>query len=139
MAQFKRPADTIMDAAEMKAGDQLWKVYGIWPPQFSGPYTLATEPVPYSAHARYSEIHSGSADKIVFDVRTAEGWLDFNFATDGNLMPGYSHNDNYWVRSEAAALAAIDHLREQWKAKPELIVLEQERRERWLREEAYID
>jgi hypothetical protein len=139
MAQFERPADTVTDAAQLNVGDQLWKVYGIWPPQFSGPYTLANKPVPHSAHARYSDIHSGSAEKIVFGVRTVEGYLDFNFASDGNLTPGHSHNDNYWVRSEAAALAAVARLREQWEARPELIVLEQARREAWRREEAYID
>lgn len=116
MSRFERPANTITDVNELKVGDHVWHVYGIWPPQMGGGYIITKQAGPFCEHHEYSDIHEGSADQLVFDERWVGGQHStMNFASDCNMLVGYSHNDNYCFRSEADALAAIDWLRLQWE------------------------
>lgn len=131
MARFQRPEGTIKNYSDLKVGDHIFHVYGIWPPFFGGEHIVTKAPDTFSRHRGYGEIHSMSAESIVFDVKYGNGGNSYmNFATDGNLNPGHSHNDNYWFRSEQAARDAVTFLRSQWEADPELIAAEQERRAR---------
>lgn len=128
MAQFERPKNTIDDAASFQVGDLLWHVYGIWRPQSHGPYTVTRVAGPFREHPEYEEIHVGHADHIVFDTRWPDSDLTtMRYATDGNLQPGYSHNDNYWFRTQEDAEAARDFLLAQWEASPEAMAREQMR------------
>jgi hypothetical protein len=110
MARFERPANTINDASDLKIGDHVWHVFGIWPPCMYETIVIG-EAKPYKKHRKYSDIHSQDAEKVVFDVRYPDiGREDMKFAADGNLVSGYSHNDNYWFRNEADARAAVEML-----------------------------
>ena len=117
MTTFERPKNTIDNAFDLSVGDHVWHVFGIWPPQMGGEHIVTQLARPFEQNREYSDIHSGSADEIVFDTQ----WIDskystMNFAADGNLVPGRSHNNNYWFRSEADALAAVELLRAEWEA-----------------------
>lgn len=117
MSRFERPADAIENAADLRVGDRIWHVYGIWPPQMGGEHIVTRAAGPFKDHRAYGPIHASGADSIVFDTR----WIDgkhshMNFASDGNMVPGHSHNDNYWFRSESTADAAVEMLKAAWEA-----------------------
>jgi hypothetical protein len=123
---FDRPAGAIASHADLKKWDVVWHVYGIWPPFVSGPGIIVRPP--------YADEDKG----VVFDVRTPRrNYVETNFASDGNLLPDYSHNDNYWFHSEKEAEAARDWLRSKWEADPSRIQDEIERREERAREHCY--
>ena len=114
---FKRPQNTIDNAFDLRVGDHVWHVYGIWPPQMGGEHVISRAAGPFKHHSEYSDIHLTSADDVVFDTRWINGKNStMNFASDGNLVPGHSHNNNYWFRSEADALAAVELLRSEWES-----------------------
>lgn len=123
MAKFDRPVGTLASLDEIKVGERLWYVVGIWPPSASDTsYIVTRAPCQFRDHPEYSATHSGQADEIVFDTKwddAEHSWMQF--AASGNLLPGPSYNDNYWCRSHEDALAARDSLREQWDARPDLI------------------
>lgn len=128
MSRFERPLGTIENAIDLKVGDQIWQILGIWRPQFLGPYTVTRVPLPFRQHPQYDDIHEGLGDNLVFDVTWPSGDLcTHEFASDGNLQSGHSHNDNYWTRSQEAAEAVRDYLQKQWENNPELIEEEVER------------
>ncbi len=117
MSRFERPQNTIEDAASLRVGDHIWHVYGIWPPQMGGEHIVTREAAPFCQHPRYESPHSSQGDQIVFD----EKWVDgkkphMSFASDCNMTPGHSHNDNYCFRSEADARAAVEFLRSAWES-----------------------
>lgn len=141
MTKFNRPQNTIDDVRSLRVGDHLWHVYGIWPPQMGGDHFVTRAAGPFKNHPEYSNIHSLSGDGLVFDVKWANETIrpTMEFASDGNLIPGHSHNNNYWFRSEADALAAVDFLRAEWERHPEAIAEDTARREEMLREFDYVD
>lgn len=122
MARFERPAGAIEGHADIRKWDVLWHVYGIWPPFMSGPAVVTRAP--------YSDPKMKS---IVFDTREPRhDFVQTNFASDGNMKEGHSHNDNYWFRTEKEAESAKDWLRAQWESRTGLIdeVLESRRLDR---------
>lgn len=130
MSRFPRPAGAIENVSDLKIGDHIWHVYGIWPPQMGGEFTITRTVVQFQDHPDYSEIHSSQAELLVFDEQWADSeMVDMAYASDSNMQPGHSHNDNYCFRSEEEALAAIDFLTKQWEAAPDLISEEVARRE----------
>jgi hypothetical protein len=138
MNRFERPTGAIQNAADLREGEALWHVWGIWPPQI-GEYTVTAAARPFREHREYGEVHSSMADFIVFDVRSKDSKRSqMNFASDGNLVTGHSHNDNYWFRSEAEADAAVAFLTKQWEASGE-IAEELARREEDRRSYDYAD
>lgn len=121
MSRFTRPSGAIDNFADLKVGDVIWHVYGIWPPFMStSPATVVEVARPYSLHRDYSD-DSTQGDLMVFDVLWREDFTDMHFASDGNLVPGKSHNDNYWFRTEDEAKVAVEFLRNQWDADPNSI------------------
>lgn len=123
MARFPTPANAITDIADVKVGDVVYGVYGIWPPCTGGAKTVMGAPAPFFMHHEYSDIHEPSKDLIVFDLASADGeYTNMVFASDRNLEPGRSHNDNYIFRSDGDAHAARVWLREQWEAVSEAIL-----------------
>lgn len=117
MARFSKPQNTIEDVNELKTGDRIWHVYGIWPPQMGGEFMVTREASPFKDRPEYSDIHASSAELLVFDEQWADSdMIHMNFASDCNMQPGYSHNDNYCFRSEGDAQAAVKFLTEQWEA-----------------------
>lgn len=135
MARFPRPSGAIKDVNELKDGDILYHVYGIWPPCVGESETVKGSPVQFKDHREYAEIHSLSADHWVFDTLVPSifpheaSYLRMHYASDGNMQPGFSHNDNYWFRSLEEAVAARLYLHEQWVARPDLIEDEKRWRE----------
>jgi len=128
MSRFPRPEGAIESASDLKVGDRIWHVYGIWPPQMGGEFTVARAAIPYDQHPK--NVHSPQDDEVVFDVRWVKGeFTTMEFASDGNMKANHSHNDNYWFRTEAEALAAVSFLRSEWEAAPDLIAKEVRRRE----------
>lgn len=127
MARFPAPANVVTDFNDLKIGDVVYEVYGIWPPQTGGPKTVMSTPVKFSEHREYRDIHESLANSVVFDLAYPDGLTVMEFASDNNLVPGYSHNDNYLVRSDEDAKAAALWLREQWSASPSSIAEEQAR------------
>jgi hypothetical protein len=123
VSNFKRPENTIENAYDLNVGDHVWHVFGIWPPQMGGEHIITRPAGLFKHHPEYSEIHLLSADQAVFDTRYLDSENSImNFASDGNLTPGRSCNDNYWFRAEVEAEAAVDFLRKEWEARPALIV-----------------
>lgn len=111
MAKYPRLANSINSYEDLKPGDIIHHVYGIRIPFYAGASTVVSAPIPYGQHKNIHDATSCLANSIVFDVRDDKSdYDDMVFASDGNLLPGYSHNDNYWFRSEADALAAVDFL-----------------------------
>lgn len=106
MVRFPRPENTIVDATDLKLGDEIYNVCGIWPPFIDGPYIVVRETIPFSQHPEYTD-WSIQGSLLVFDIKEKEkGYIRMEFVRDGNLEPGYSHNDNYWLRSKKDAEAA---------------------------------
>lgn len=117
MARFSTPEKAIRDINELKVGDTVCRVYGIWPPQSAGEATVSRAAIKFKDHPEYSDIHSSSKDQIVYDLTNVEyGFTSMEFASDSNLELGQSHNDNYIFRSVADAEEAVLWLREQWSA-----------------------
>lgn len=130
MADLAKPSNYITDASDLKVGDHIWHVYGIWPPQEGDEHVVTRAACKFSEHREYSDIHTGSSEEIVFDVRwTGSERPTMHFASDGNLIAGRSTNNNYWFRSAEAAQDAVSFLRSEWESKPGLIAAEVERRE----------
>lgn len=133
MGRFSRPAGAITDAKELRLGDHVWKVIGIWPPFVYGEHIVTREAVPFKDHPEYADIHHHSASSIVFDCRRVEGsYSDFAFASDGNLQPSHSSNDNYWFRSFSEAEAAREFLHQEYVNNPDVIQAEVDRRHHFL-------
>lgn len=130
MARFPRPQGSIENAADLKVGDVIYHVYGIWPPVASDmPHTITRAAILLRDHPEGGP-DDFQRDLLVYD----ESWGGLQhshmaFASDGNMVPGKSHNDNYCFRTKEAAEAARDYLRAQWQAHPELIAKEVEQRE----------
>jgi hypothetical protein len=138
MGRFPRPVGAIGSADDLKVGDRIWRVYGIWPPQMGGEFIVSRPAGPYNE--RPKNLRSPQDDEIVFDVRYAKSNLTaMEFASDGNMKPNHSHNDNYWFRTEAEALDAVRFLKDQWEAVPGLIAEDIQRREEDRRLYAYED
>ena len=115
MSRFPRPAGAIENVADLNVGDRIWHVYGIWPPQMGGEFTITRAATLYRDHPETNG--SPQDDEVVFDVRWAKcDLVTMEFASDGNMKPNHSHNDNYWFRSEAEARDAVDFLKQQWEA-----------------------
>src|SRR6185503_4815855 len=119
MARFPRPQGTIENYADIKIGDVVWHVFGFSPncAVEKRPHVVVLAPIPYKDHPKWSKIHEGSEDDIVFDteVKYNSGThRSMHFVGDGNLTPGRSHNDNYWCRTKEAAEAAAAELRCCW-------------------------
>lgn len=133
MARFERPKNAIDNYADLKVGDVIWHVCGIWPPFCSrAPSTITGEARPFRDHPEHDGQRGCQSDEIVFDEHPADwDWPHMAFASDGNLVPGRSHNDNYWFRSKEDAEAARDYLRTQWDANPDMIEAVLEDRRRW--------
>jgi hypothetical protein len=129
VAKFERPQNSIEDVAELQVGDRIWHVCGIWPPQMGGDHVVTRAAIPLQDHPKNRNPSSQDAS-LVFDTRWSGSDLShMEFASDGNMIRGYSHNDNYWFRDEAAASAAVEFLRAQWEAAPDKIKEEIARRE----------
>jgi hypothetical protein len=130
MARFSRPEKTIRNAYELKFGDHIWHVYGIWPPYFAGEEIVTGTARRFHLHDEYSSIHHGAADRVVFDTRYInEKRSTMNFARDSNMEYGAaSHSDNYYFRSKEDAEAAVAYFTECWKADPNMVTDELERR-----------
>lgn len=140
MARFPRPQGAIENYSDLNVGDHVFHVYGIWPPQFGCESVVTSAPAPFATHREYSDIHSGSADATVFDAMLGGSkYPSMEFANDGNLVPGHSHNDNYWFRSEEQAMEAVAFLRKRWEANPSMIAEENIRREIDRKMDAYFD
>lgn len=140
MAKFARPNGAIADYNEIKAGDELYHVYGIRVPFCSGPSKVVAAPMRFADHKDWSDAQAGSEDKIVFDVVVVAGrenYVDMCFASDGNLIPGYSHNDNYWFSNEQSARAAVEYLRKQHAADQEPSPVEYDDFESWTDDDRY--
>lgn len=126
MARFPRPAGAIEDVMEIKNGDVLYRVYGIWPPVVSrDAYIVVGNPHKFKHNIEFSE-HSSQGEEVVFstcygDEKNSRFNAWNNFAGDGNLVKGHSHNDNYWFRSREEAEAARAYLHAQYEAHPEAI------------------
>lgn len=133
MSRFPRPENTITSASDLRCGDRIWHVYGIWPPQMGGECVVTREAIPFRQHPEYDEIHRLLRDEAVFDERSERGFTHMAFASDCNTVSGRSHNDNYVFRSEADARTAVEFLRSQWEAVPGLIQEEVARREEDMR------
>lgn len=136
MGYFPRPAGAIEDVNTLKLGDVLYHVYGIWPPSLSAyPETVVRTALAFKHHPEY---HDGSSqgELLAFDTECVSFWNHkeyyrrMHFASDCNMEPGHSHNDNYWFRSKEEAEAAVTFLYVQWKARPDLIEEVKEWRER---------
>lgn len=131
MARFERPQSAIADFRDLRVGDVVYEVYGIWPPCRGKQKTVTRAPIKFSEHPEYSDIHKSSADKMVFDLAYPDGLTVMSFASDRNLMPGHSHNDNYLFRSEEDAESAVIWLRDRWSSSPGSIAEEVERMFTW--------
>lgn len=114
MVSIPRPAYAIQSWQELKTNDEVWEVYGIWPPFIDGPKRISRAPKPYKTHPQYSSINKSSANLIVFDLNS-----QLNFASDHNLEG--SHNNNYLFRSEADAWRYRDEAHAAWRADPDEI------------------
>lgn len=146
MAQLNKPPNVLVSPNELKVGDVVYKVTGIYPPFASkiGNLVLST-PIKYSKH---EEFKGYQGDSLVFDIAyldkegnpehlpNGELITEHKFCGDCNLE-NYSHNDNYLCRTYEDAVAAAEWLLEQYKAKPDFMFHEIERRERIL--ESYED
>lgn len=123
MARFKRPTGSIEDYNDLRIGDHIYEVFGIWPPQMGREYIVTRLPTLMRDHPEGK--HSIQQDEVVFDVQRVNSKYKngvLQFAADGNMVPGgHSHNDNYWFRSENAAVKAVAFLRDQWERNPTLI------------------
>jgi hypothetical protein len=132
MAKFPRPAGAIESYKDIKVGDCLWHLYGIWMPSVSScPVIITSAPVRFGDSPSYAPIHKGQKDEVIFAYRYLDWPEDRGieaFAGDGNLNPGQSHNDNYWFRSFEEAEAGRKFLLDQWKARPDLIEAAEEQR-----------
>lgn len=132
MAKFARPANAIETFEDLKLGDVVYSVLGIWPPQTSRAYTVVGAPMKFSEHTSYSGIHETMKDYIVFDLKhDGYDFIDKNFASDNNLMAGQSHNDNYLFRTAEDAQAARLWLREQWVSSDGMIAEFEANRAMW--------
>lgn len=132
MAKFDRPQNAIESFKDLKDGDVVYRVYGIWPPATGGACTVVGAPKKFSEHREYSDIHASSKDAIVFDLKHEKyDYTDMNFASDSNLIPGYSHNDNYCFRTEADAAAAVEWLHDQWTSSDGAIARFEAERAMW--------
>lgn len=125
MAKFAEPINAIRNYADLKVGDELWGVCGVYPPSADDkPSVVVVLPRKFRDHPEYREIHSRQGDQIVFDVRShwhENGESMMRFASDANMVPGYSHNDNYEFRSKKDADAYAAWLRYEWEKRPDLI------------------
>lgn len=119
MAQLPRPANTIDNSADLKVGDTIFRVYGNYPPQMGDESKIVGPAIPFKDHPEYDPIHVQLADHIVFDVQRS-GYVTYEYSDDNN-MNGYSHNDNYCFRTREDAEAAVEFLKSQWEANPDLI------------------
>lgn len=131
MARFSRPANSIETYEDLKVGERIWDVCGILPPFMGNSKIVTIAPIPFYLHPEYAKHHSEMKDDIVFSFRY-EDRPDIEvmyFATDCNMQPGYSHNDNYCFKSEEDAKAAVEFLRKQWADNPDLMEQERIRRE----------
>lgn len=124
MGRFAEPIDAIRDYSDLKIGDELWSVCGVWPPFVDNePRIVASLPMKFKDHPEFSE-PSSQGNQIVYDVRYswhAEGESTMRFTADDNMVPGYSHNDNYVFRTKDAADGFAAWLRYEWMKRPDLI------------------
>lgn len=130
-----RPATSIASWQDLKAGDEIWEVYGDWPPRVGGRRIVHSAPAPFREHREYSATHSALADLVVFDLlspddaRITARLGSVQFAADRNLDgPGY--NNNYVFRSEADAEAYVAEAKAWWGARPNAVA----REGRWRRD-----
>lgn len=131
MAKFDRPKNSIESYSDLKVGDHIWEVCGIWRPFVGYERIVTRSPIKFSEHPEYSE-YSTQGDLIVFDISYANdpSLIIHWFASDCNMQPGQSHNDNYWFRSAEDAEAARDFLKSEWEKDPEVFAREIEEQER---------
>lgn len=103
---MERPLNYITDAKELRVGQEVFHVYGhlLTAPCYQGKVTAPA--IPYRLHREFASCNEGHADSLVFEV---DGQL--HFASDGNLVPGKSHNRNYWFRNRADAERAQEFFR----------------------------
>jgi hypothetical protein len=123
MSKFPRPENTIADFRTLREGDIIWHVYGVWSPFVSGPAVVTRAPGRFQDHPQWEDYHTG-ADYFVFD--TDPGGM--NFVRDGNLSE-WSHNDNYWARSQEDAEGIRHFLHSCWEDTPGAISRAVEERE----------
>lgn len=125
MAKFGEPISAIRDYADLKVGDELWGVCGVYPVHVSDkPSIVASLPRKFRDHPEYDPIHIRQADNIVFDETNywhKNGETSMRYAADANMQPGYSHNDNYEFRTKKDAEAFASWLRYEWEKRPDLI------------------
>ena len=125
MSKFGEPLNAIRDYRDLKIGDEIWGVCGVWPVWADDkPSLIVGLPRRFRDHPDFDPIHSSQGDNIVYDVR--HYWHEGNqstmhFAADGNMVPGYSHNDNYEFSTKADADAFAAWLRYEWMKRPDLI------------------
>lgn len=133
MAKFAEPINAIRDYRDLKVGDELWGVCGVYPPSADDkPSVVAAMPRKFRNHPEFGD-HSSQGDEVVFDVRChwhGEGESMMQFASDANMVPGYSHNDNYEFRSKKDAEAYAAWLRYEWEKRPDLIA-----EQKWLHDD----
>lgn len=132
MLKFDRPKNAIENSADLKVGDEVWQVYGIWPPCMGGNVIIHSPAVKFRDHKDYSDIHISQADLTVFDTRYTDDAIIIvmHFAASGNMLPDKPDNNNYYFRSREDAEAARDFLRAEWEKNPDAIaeaIVERER------------
>jgi hypothetical protein len=127
---IRKPTDAILNYADLTLGQVVWHVYGIYPPCGPTSYTITRLPSKHSEHPEYSDIHVSQADSIVFDWKRGDGDHSLmHFASDCNMLPGYSHNNNYCFATKEAAEDFVKSCCEDWNSNPDQIErIEEQRR-----------
>ena len=104
MGKLTQPSKAIRDYHELKVGDIIYYFGGSHYPFYVGKEALRIVRAPelFKQHPKYSSIHMDQADEVVFTTvyhNNTRIYENMEFASDNNLRPGYSHNDNYLFRS----------------------------------------